>query len=77
MKQQHRDNRKFDLFWREIVGGGWRCTAFLGPESELCLVQVELHRGSARVEVFEPCKVIIDEEEDLLWIIRYDPHQLS
>jgi len=75
VKQQHRDNRNLDVFWRETPGG-WRCTVFLEPGSELCLAQIDLHSRSVQVEVFEPCKVVIEEDDGFLCITRCDPRWL-
>jgi hypothetical protein len=75
VEQRHRDKLNLDVFWRE-TGGGWRCTVFREPGSELCLAQIDLQSRSVRVEVFEPCNVVIDEDDGLLCIIRYDPGQL-
>src|SRR5262249_26866114 len=75
MEQQHRDKLNLDVFWRETVGG-WRCTVLREPGGELCLAQIDLQSRSVRVEVFEPCNVVIDEDDGLLCIIRYDPRHL-
>ena len=38
--QQHRDKRKFDLFWRN-TGAYWRCTIFMTPDGDDALAQVD------------------------------------
>jgi hypothetical protein len=78
VKQQHRDGRSLDVFWRETAAGAWRCTVFLSTESELCLTQIDLYpQSGARVEAFEPCSVTINQKDGLLCIVRYDPRHLS
>lgn len=71
VEQRHHDERKLDIVWRD-TGTYWRCTIFLDEVTDLCLVQVDLHRDSTvRVEAYEPCSVTISPEDDLLCLTRF------
>jgi hypothetical protein len=71
--QKHRDKKTFDIFWRN-TGDFWRCTLFMGPESDDVLAQIDLHTdGTTRVELYEPSSVTIDPSEDLLILSRFSP----
>jgi hypothetical protein len=71
VEQRHHDKRKLRVCWRN-TGEFWRCTIFLDQDTELCLVQVDLHNDSSvRVEAFEPCSVTISPEDGLFCLTRY------
>ena len=71
VEQRHHDGRHLEVFWRD-TGSFWRCTIFLDATTEMCLVQIDLHRDSTvRVEAWEPCSVTISLEDDLLCLTRF------
>lgn len=73
VEQRHNDDRKFTVFWRD-TGSFWRCTVFLGDETDLCLIQVDLYSDqTVRIEAFEPCGVTISPPDGILCLTRYKP----
>ncbi|QMV17287.1 hypothetical protein GOB94_00110 [Granulicella sp. 5B5] len=72
IEQRHHDGREFDVAW-ENEGDYWICTiSDHGAASRL--LQIDLHENhTSRTDVFEPCRVTISWEEDLLCVTRYLP----
>lgn len=74
VEQRHHDDCRLSVLWRDTGRNFWRCTIFLGEETDLCLVQVDLHSDkTVRVEAFEPCSVTISPEDGILCLTRYRP----
>jgi hypothetical protein len=73
VEQRHHDKRRLSVLWRN-TGEYWRCTIYLDEDTDLCLIQVDLHKDSTvRVEAYEPCSVTISPEDNLLCLTRYKP----
>ena len=71
VEQRHHDKRDFEVYWRKAETF-WRCTIFLGKDSELCLAQVDLHDDlTVRVESFEPCSITISPKDRILCLTRH------
>lgn len=69
-EQQHHDGRQFDVVW-DNGGDYWRCT-ILDQNSGARVAQIDIHEDkTSRADVFEPCRVTISWEEDLLCVTRY------
>lgn len=70
MEQRNRDGREFQVLW-ENKGDFWRCL-IIDRSSASRLIQVDLHENqTTRSDVFEPCRITLSWEEDLLCVTRY------
>ena len=70
IEQRHHDSRTFHVEWNHF-GDFWRCTV-ISDQTSAKLAQVDLHdQTTVRVDAFEPCRVTISPEENLLCITRY------
>jgi len=71
MEQRHNDNRKLSLVWHD-KGDSWRCTIYSSEERERLIAQVDIHENATvRVESYEPCRITISPEDDILCLTRY------
>lgn len=70
VEQRNRDGRAFEVSW-ENKGDFWRCI-ITDQASSARLIQMDLHENqTTRTDVFEPCRVTLSWEEELLCVTRY------
>ena len=73
IEQRHHDNRQLSLIWHD-QGDSWRCTIYPTEKPEHLIAQVEIHENTTvRVESYEPCRITISPEDDILCLTRYKP----
>lgn len=69
--QRHEDDRSLHVTWRES-GDSWRCIIAFDGDPSRSLAQIDIHENATvRVETFEPCRLTISPEEDILCLTRY------
>ena len=73
IEQRHHDDRTLSLVWND-QGDSWRCTIYSSEKRERLIAQVEIHgNATVRVESYEPCRITISPEDDILCLTRYKP----
>ena len=73
IEQRHHDDRKLSLDWQD-EGDSWRCTIYSSEKRERLTAQVFLHENATvRIESYEPCRVTISPEDNILCLTRFKP----
>ena len=70
VEQRHHDGRAFSVVWQDD-GDYWRCV-IEEPGATRPLIQMDLHENATvRIETYEPCRVTVSPEENILCVTRY------